>query len=203
MIAAPSGAGKTSLVKALLARRPGLAVSVSHTTRPQRPSEVAGRDYHFVTVPEFLAERDAGGFLEYAEVYGNYYGTHRAEVERSLAEGRTVILEIDWQGAEQVRRSWPGCTSIFILPPSRATLEARLRNRRTDSDEVIARRLAVAEQEMSHFHEFDCVIVNDDFEQAVEQLLGVLDGRTADLGPDRAQLAPLLAGLLAGNAAMR
>jgi guanylate kinase len=196
VIAAPSGAGKTSLVKAVLDRDPGLRVSVSHTTRKQRPTEVAGRDYNFVTVEEFKRLIEKNEFLEHAQVFDNFYGTGRAQVEALRGAGHDVILEIDWQGAQQVRKAQPDCKSVFILPPSRAELETRLRNRKTDSDQVIERRLRDSIADMSHYAEFDCVIVNDHFETAVAQLLAILRG---DLGftAKRPELAPLLTDLLA------
>jgi len=196
VIAAPSGAGKTSLVKAVLARDPSLRVSISHTTRKQRETEVPGRDYHFITVDEFKRLRDAGEFLEHAQVFDNFYGTGRAQVEALRNAGHDVILEIDWQGARQVRKAQPDCTTIFILPPSRRELEVRLRNRKTDSDEVIARRLRDSIADMSHYAEFDRVVVNDQFESAVAQLLEILRGRPG-YGSDRAELRPLIAELLA------
>ncbi|HEY4341987.1 MAG TPA: guanylate kinase [Steroidobacteraceae bacterium] len=196
VISAPSGAGKTSLVKALLARDPQLTVSVSHTTRPPRASEQPGREYWFVTPQEFQERLARGEFLEHARVFDNFYGTGRATVETQLAAGRDVILEIDWQGARQVRASAPGCTTIFILPPSRAALEERLRNRQTDTAEVIARRLRDAVGDMSHYQEFGYVVVNDDFDTACAQLQSILAGAGAALASNRPQLAPLLADLL-------
>jgi guanylate kinase len=196
VISAPSGAGKTSLVKALLRRNPALAVSVSHTTRPRRPTEEEGREYWFVTQQQFRERLDRGEFLEHAQVFDNYYGTGKATVAALLAAGRDVILEIDWQGARQVRQSAPGCTTIFILPPSRAALEERLRSRGTDSDAVIARRLRDAVSDMSHYREFGYVVVNDDFDSACGQLESILAGDGDALRSDRAQLAPLLADLL-------
>jgi guanylate kinase len=196
VISAPSGAGKTSLVKALVERNPGLTVSVSHTTRAPRPHEVAGREYWFVTPQEFQDRLARGEFLEFAKVFDNYYGTGRATVEAVLAAGRDVILEIDWQGARQVRTSAPGCTTIFILPPSRAALEQRLRDRQTDSEAVIARRLQDAVGDMSHYREFGYVVVNDDFGTACEQLQCILAGKGQALTSDRAALAPLLADLI-------
>jgi guanylate kinase len=196
VIAAPSGAGKTSLVKAVLVRDPSLRVSVSHTTRKQRATEVPGRDYHFVTMDEFKRLRDAGEFLEHAQVFDNCYGTGRAQVEALRRAGHDVILEIDWQGARQVRAAQPDCKTIFILPPSRKELEARLRNRKTDSNEVIERRLRDSIADMSHFAEFDCVVVNDDFEDAVRQLLDILRGAQG-YEPGRPALKPLVAELLA------
>jgi len=196
VIAAPSGAGKTSLVKALLERHPELHVSISHTTRARRPTEQAGREYYFVTVPEFQELISKGEFLEYAQVFDNYYGTGRRPVEDQLSQGRNVVLEIDWQGARLVRKAMPECSSIFILPPSRAALEERLRNRQTDSAEVIARRLRDAVGDMSHWSEFDYVVVNDDFERAVTDLARVIAGGGEDLLADRKSLKPLLAELV-------
>jgi guanylate kinase len=169
---------------------------VSHTTRKQRPTELPGRDYHFVDVEEFKRLRDAGEFLEHAPVFDNFYGTGRAQVEALRSAGHDVILEIDWQGAQQVRKAQPDCKTIFILPPSRAELEARLRNRKTDSDQVIERRLRDAVADMSHYAEFDCVVVNDEFESAVAQLLDILRGNPG-YSAKRPELAPLLADLLA------
>ena len=196
VVAAPSGAGKTSLVKALLERKPELRLSISHTTRTRRPTEEHGREYYFVAVPEFQQLVERGDFLEHAQVFDNYYGTGRLPVEERLAQGRNVILEIDWQGAQQVRRAMPEASSIFILPPSRRALEERLRNRQTDSDEVIARRLRDAVSDMSHWNEFDYVVVNDDFDRAVTDLGRIVEGRGQDLAKDRKALTPLLAELL-------
>jgi guanylate kinase len=196
VIAAPSGAGKTSLVKEVLARDPSLKVSVSHTTRKPRAHEVPGEHYHFVGVDEFKRLRDAGEFLEHAEVFDNFYGTGRAQVEALRNAGRNVILEIDWQGARQVRAALPDAHTVFILPPSRSELEARLRNRKTDSEEVIARRLRDSIADMSHYAEFDSVIVNRDFEDAVDQLLQVLRG-SREFSAKRDSLKPLVAALLA------
>ncbi len=187
VIAAPSGAGKTTLVRELLKRNPDLEFSVSYTTRRQRKTEVEGRDYFFVDVAQFLELEEQGQLLESALVFGNHYGTGRRQVEEHLADGRHVILEIDWQGARQVRESMPDCVSIFILPPSREELERRLRDRRTDSDEVILRRLHEASADMTHWKEFDFVIVNGDLETAVDELEAIVAGRgeacsTADPG---------------------
>ncbi len=195
VIAAPSGAGKTSLVKAVLERDPSLRVSVSHTTRKPREQERNGEHYHFVSIPEFERLVGEDAFLEHAQVFDNYYGTGRAQVEALRNAGHDVILEIDWQGAQQVRKAQPDCISIFILPPSRAELEKRLRNRKTDSDEVIARRLRDSIADMTHYDEFDRVIVNRDFETAVGQLLEILRGRPG-YEAGRAELGPLLAELL-------
>lgn len=197
VIAAPSGAGKTSLVKTLLERMPELRLSVSHTTRRMRPTERHGREYYFVpSVEQFQALIDRGEFLEYAQVFDNFYGTGRGPVEAQLSQGHDVILEIDWQGARQVRQAMPECRSIFILPPSRAELEARLRNRGTDSQEVIARRLRDAAGDMAHYHEFDYVVVNDDFETALGALQQIVRGRGEAYDARRAELQPLLARLL-------
>ena len=196
VIAAPSGAGKTSLVEALLASDPALRLSVSHTTRKRRPTEQQGREYHFVSLAEFERLQAAGEFLEHARVFDNCYGTSRGFVEQQLRAGHDVVLEIDWQGAQQVRRALPQCVSIFILPPSRAALAERLARRATDTAEVIARRLADAAGDMSHYREFDYVVVNDDFARAVEDLKRIVAGTAQDLRSDRPQLAPLLAELL-------
>ncbi len=177
VIAAPSGAGKTTLVKSLLQRNPRLRFSVSFTTREKRNTEVEGRDYFFVDEAHFLQLKKAGELLESALVFGNHYGTGRQQVERHLAQGNHVILEIDWQGARQVRESMPECVSIFILPPSREELERRLRDRRTDSDSVIARRLDEARGDMTHWDEFDFVIVNDELDTAVSELEAIVGGR--------------------------
>jgi guanylate kinase len=197
VIAAPSGAGKTSLVKALLQRMPELHVSISHTTRNMRPTEAPGREYYFVSVPEFETLVKRGEFLEHARVFDNYYGTGRQPVEAQLAKGQDVVLEIDWQGAQQVRKALPECKTIFILPPSRRSLEDRLRKRATDSNEVIERRLRDAVGDMTHWREFDYVVVNDDFEHAVGDLMRIVSGRGEDLRAGRPQLQPLLEELLA------
>jgi guanylate kinase len=196
VIAAPSGAGKTSLVKAVLSRDPKLRVSVSHTTRKPRENERDGEHYHFVSLDEFRRLADSGAFLEHAQVFDNYYGTGRAGVDALCAAGHDVILEIDWQGARQVRQAQPDCRSIFILPPSRRSLEERLRNRQTDSEAVIQRRLQDSITDMSHYAEFDRVVVNDDFERAVTDLLGLLRGGSG-FEPARDELKPLIADLLA------
>ena len=196
VIAAPSGAGKTSLVEALLARDPALRLSVSHTTRKRRPTEQEGREYHFVSVPEFERLRDAGEFLEHARVFDNLYGTSRIFVEQQLTAGHDVVLEIDWQGARQVRRAMPQCVSVFILPPSRMALAERLARRATDTPQVIERRLADAAGDMSHYREFDYVVVNDDFARALEDLQRIVAGEAQGLRSDRPQLAALAAELL-------
>jgi guanylate kinase len=195
VIAAPSGAGKTSLVKAVLDRDPRLRVSISHTTRKPRPHERDGVHYHFVSIEEFKRLVAAGEFLEHAQVFDNCYGTSRGSVEALRKAGHDVILEIDWQGAQQVRKVVPDCRTIFILPPSRRSLEERLRNRMTDSEEVIQRRLRDSMTDMSHYSEFDRVVVNDQFEDAVAQLLGVLRGGPG-LESGRDELRPLIRELL-------
>ena len=177
VIAAPSGAGKTTLVKALVDRNPALKFSISYTTREQRATEEHGRDYFFVEVDEFEALRERGELLESALVFDNHYGTSRSQVEQHLSAGSHVILEIDWQGAEQVRESMPDCVTIFILPPSRAELERRLRGRKTDSETVIERRLKDSLGDMSHWGDFDYVIINDDLEDATAELVAVIEGR--------------------------
>ncbi len=174
MIAAPSGAGKSSLVSAFLARHPEWALSISTTTRPPRPGEQHGREYFFTSSKEFVRLRDAGAFLEWAQVHGNFYGTSRDWIEAQLAAQRNIILEIDWQGAQQIRKIFQGAhhapKSVFILPPSLGELETRLRGRGQDTEEVIQRRLAAAADEMSHAREFDYVIINQDFSAALQDL---------------------------------
>ena len=176
VIAAPSGAGKTTLVKALVERNPSLKFSISYTTRQQRTTEEHARDYFFVEKDEFDRLKAEGELLESAVVFDNHYGTSRSQVEKHLSEGHHVILEIDWQGAQQVRESMPDCITIFILPPSRPELERRLRGRKTDSDEVIARRLRDALGDMSHWNEFDHIIINDDLNEATAELEAIIAG---------------------------
>lgn len=197
VISAPSGAGKTSLVKKLLEDDPQLQLSISHTTRKRRPTEVEGREYHFVSSAQFTQLEARGEFLEHARVFDNLYGTARVFVEQQLQAGRDVLLEIDWQGARQVRAHMPQCVSVFILPPSRQALAQRLARRATDTAEVIARRLADAASDMSHYREFDYVVVNDDFAQAVADLKRIIEGRGEDLRSARPALGALLAELLA------
>jgi guanylate kinase len=170
IVAAPSGAGKSTLVNALLEREPGISLSISHTTRPPRPGEQYGRHYYFVERAEFEREVAEGIFLEHAQVHGNFYGTSRRTVQDLLEQGRDVLLEIDWQGAAQIRKAKPDCVSVFILPPSRPELERRLRGRGSDSAEVIDRRLRNSRGEIAHAHEFDYIIVNDRFEDALDGL---------------------------------
>lgn len=174
IISAPSGAGKTSLVQRLLAINSGIQLSVSYTTRAPRPGEEDGRDYHFVSREQFLQMAGRGEFLESAEVYGNLYGTSQIWLQTQLAGGQDMLLEIDWQGAAQVRRLFPNALSVFILPPSIAALQTRLSGRGQDSAEVIAKRMAAAREDISHVAEFDYVIINDQLEQALRELDAVV-----------------------------
>ncbi len=174
VITAPSGAGKTSLIKALLEDEPGLTLSTSYTTRPPRPGEQNGREYHFVDERTFLAMQERGEFLESAQVHGNRYGTSHKTIKETLEQGRDLILEIDWQGARQVRALYPDCVGIFILPPSTHELERRLRGRGQDAEAVIQRRLANAEAEMAHAGEFKYAIINKDFNTARQELARIV-----------------------------
>jgi guanylate kinase len=196
VIAAPSGAGKTSLVRELMKRQPQLQFSISYTTRPPRETERHEHDYFFVSREEFQAMVERGDFLEYATVFDNSYGTSRPQVEGMLERGASVLLEIDWQGARQVRKALPECQSIFILPPSREALEQRLRGRATDSDAVIARRLRDSIADMSHWNEFDYVVINDDFSQAAADLEAIVLGRGDHLRGSRSEIQTLVAALL-------
>lgn len=198
VVAAPSGAGKTSLVRALIERHPEVGVTVSHTTRAPRAHEVDGVNYHFVTPTLFSAMHEAGDFLESATVFGNRYGTSHAEVERMLATGHHIVLEIDWQGAAQVRELRPDATSIFILPPSREVLSTRLKGRGEDSQEAIDIRSAAATEEISHCQDFDYVVVNDDFDTALDALTAIVFDRDPRFAREsqQAALAPLLKQLL-------
>ena len=173
IVAAPSGAGKSSLVNACLARDRNIRLSVSFTSRPPRPGERHAQHYHFVSAGEFTRMIEAGDFFEHASVHGDWKGTARQSVEPQLAAGRDVLLEIDWQGARQVRAAVPDAVGVFILPPSRAALDQRMRKRGQDSEEVMARRLAAAREEMSHYAEFDYVIVNEVFDTAVDEMCAV------------------------------
>ena len=177
IVSAPSGAGKTSLVRALLAADPGVRLSISHTTRAMRPGEVDGRDYHFVTKDTFDAMRARGDFLESAEVHGNFYGTSRGWITERMAAGDDILLEIDWQGALQVRRTMSEAVGIFVLPPSLDALAERLANRATDSPDVIARRMSAARAEIGHVGEFDYVIINTEFEDAARDLIAIVRAR--------------------------
>ena len=174
VITAPSGAGKSSLIDALLKDDPQLRLSVSYTTRAPRPGEVNGREYHFVDDKTFLAMLERSEFLESAEVHGNRYGTSQAVIREALARGQDLMLEIDWQGAQQVRRLYPACVGVFILPPSVAELERRMRARGQDTDEVIRRRMSSAEEEISHSPEFNYAIINKDFDEAKRDLQAII-----------------------------
>ena len=188
VVSAPSGAGKTSLVRELCRRRPQLTMSCSFTTRPRRPNEREGVDYHFVDRERFEQMAAAGHFLEHAEVFGNFYATGKPETDQLLAAGRNVVLEIDWQGAAQARAAMPEARTVFILPPSYAELERRLRGRGSDSEEVIQRRLGEAIDDMSHWREFDYVVINDEFDRAADRLEAILDGHGAASERDNEQL---------------
>jgi guanylate kinase len=188
VIAAPSGAGKTSLVHELLKRDPRLRFSISYTTREQRKSEVDKRDYFFVTHEEFQELVRGNAFLEYAQVFDNWYGTRREQVDRLLDAGHSVLLEIDWQGARQVRERAPEAGSIFILPPNVAELERRLRGRGTDAEAVIQRRLKDSLADMTHWHEFEHVVVNDDFEAAAGRLAAIVGGAGAAFRTDSSEV---------------
>jgi guanylate kinase len=196
VIAAPSGAGKTSLVKALMEREPSLRFSVSYTTRKRRVTERDGVDYHFVDTQQFLDMVAKGEFLEHAQVFDNYYGTALKTVQDSLANGDHLLLEIDWQGADQIRARLPEARSIFILPPSRRALEQRLRQRSTDSEQVIARRLADSATDIAHWSDFDYVVVNDRFEQAIGELQQIVRDRGEHLRGKRPEIVRLAAELL-------
>jgi guanylate kinase len=196
VVSAPSGAGKTSLVRALLdSTGDELVLSVSHTTRMPRPGEVDGRDYHFVDAETFRRMIDDGAFLEYARVFDNYYGTARQGIEAQLTQGRDVILEIDWQGARQVRQALPESVGIFILPPSREALRERLRARGQDDEAVIARRMQDAANEMSHYGEYDYLVINEVFSAARDELAAIIRCRRLRLASQTQRHAALLASL--------
>ncbi|MBB72368.1 MAG: guanylate kinase [Legionellales bacterium] len=195
-IAAPSGAGKTSLVKALAEGDARVKVSISHTTRPQRPGEVDGENYFFVALEDFQTMAQQQAFLEHAEVFGNHYGTSKAWVEKQLEGGFDVILEIDWQGVAQVRQLFANNRSIFILPPSRVALEERLRARGQDDDGVIAERMSKATAEMSHYSEFDYLVVNDDFDQGLTDLRTIFHAERLSLVKQQEKYQQLLSELL-------
>ncbi len=195
IVAAPSGAGKTTLVGELLARDGLIDLSVSHTTRPPRPGEVDGADYHFVDVATFTAMRARGEFLESAEVHGNYYGTSRRWLEERLRAGRDVLLEIDWQGARQVKALFPEAIGVFVLPPSYEELERRLRGRGQDQAEVIERRLTAAREEMQHVGEFEYVIINNDLQEALADLSAVVRAARLRYAEQRERHAALFSNL--------
>ena len=196
VISAPSGAGKTSLVKALLEKTEGIGVSVSHTTRAMREGEQDGIDYNFIDKESFVAMVEQCAFLEHAQVFDNYYGTAVANIEDKLKQGEDVILEIDWQGAAQVRKQLPYAVNIFILPPSQAALEERLRGRGQDNDEIIERRMRDAKSETSHYSEYDYLVVNDDFDNALIELKSIVLARRCRYEAQTQHLAPLLKELL-------
>lgn len=196
VVSAASGTGKTSLVKALLERINNLHVSVSHTTRSQRTGELNGVHYHFTTKEEFLAQVEQDGFIEYAEVFGNYYGTSKATVKQQLDQGHDVLLEIDWQGAEQVRNIFPESKQIFILPPSQFDLKSRLSNRGTDSIEVIEHRLSCAVEDMNQYTKFDYIIINDDFDKALHDLDSVITACRLTMSQQALKHQTLIANLL-------
>jgi guanylate kinase len=196
VVSAPSGAGKTSLVKALMEREPRMRFSVSYTTRKPRPNEVPGRDYHFVSMERFADMLARDEFLEHAQVFDNHYGTGARAVDEALANGEQLLLEIDWQGARQVRARLPEACSIFILPPTRHALEQRLKARSTDSAAVIERRLKDAALDIGHFSEFDYVVINDRFEQALGDLQAIVAGQGSRLAAARPEVVHLVAELL-------
>ena len=197
IISAPSGAGKTSLVNALIEAEPQIRVSVSHTTRAMRPGEVDGVNYHFVERSEFVKMIEHGDFLERAEVFGNLYGTSQSHLQQTLDEGHDLILEIDWQGAEQVRKLMPQARSVFILPPSQEALRHRLNNRGQDSDEIIEGRMREAVSEMSHYVDYDYLIINDDFEHALGDLKSIFRANQLQQKRQQQRFGKLLAELLA------
>lgn len=196
IVAAPSGAGKSSIVNACLARDPGICLSISFTSRAPRPGERHAEHYHFVSVAEFKRMVGAGDFFEHALVHGDWKGTARQSVEPQLAAGKDVLLEIDWQGARQVREQVPEAVSVFILPPSRQALEQRMRARGQDSEVVIAQRLAAAREEMSHYAEFDYVIVNEVFATAVDEMCAIFTASRLRREPQESRHADLIAALL-------
>jgi guanylate kinase len=194
ILSAPSGAGKTTLAKALRDALPDVAISVSYTTRPKRPGEQDGVDYVFVTKPQFLASVESGDFLEHAQVFDNYYGTLRTAVMQLLHQGKNVILDIDWQGARAVKKAMPEAKSIFVLPPSREALVKRLAGRGQDSQAVIERRMCAAVSEMEHYKEFDYQVVNDDFAAALADLKAIIAGKPERIRPLTVDMAALLGG---------
>ena len=195
IVSAPSGAGKSSLVKALLERDPAIRLSISYTTRAPRPGEVDGVHYHFVSQEDFQERLGRGEFLESAEVYGNYYGTSQPWIEAERAAGRDILLEIDWQGAAQVRRLVPDVVSIFILPPSIEELRRRLQGRNSDGEAVIARRMAAAREDISHCLAFDYLVVNDRFDDAVDDLVAIVRAQRLGIRAQERRLADLLLAL--------
>lgn len=195
MVVAPSGAGKSTLVNALLAREPGIRLSISYTTRAPRTGEQNGREYHFTTTDDFLARRQRKEFLESAEVHGNYYGTSRLQIAEQLQAGIDVLLEIDWQGAQQVKRQFPDAVGIFILPPSIAALEDRLKKRGQDDSQVITRRILAAGGEIAHAPEFEYVIINQEFASALSELTAIIQATRCRFPQQAARNASLFAQL--------
>jgi guanylate kinase len=196
IVSAPSGAGKTTLVKLLFQNDSGIRLSISSTTREPRPGESDGCEYHFVDIPNFIEMASHGEFLEWAEVHGNYYGTSKQWIIDEMTAGRDVLLEIDWQGAQQVRKVFPEAIGIFIMPPSLDVLKARLSGRGTDSPETIARRIAAARDEMRHVDEFDYVIINDDLQQALDGLISIVKASRHQYATQRQRHPALFATLL-------
>lgn len=197
IISSPSGAGKSSLISALLKKHQDMQVSVSHTTRAPRPGEIDGEHYHFTDVNSFKSLIEDKGFYEWAEVFGNFYGTSKQAIQEQLAQGIDVFLDIDWQGAQQLRKLMPEVISIFILPPSRDELESRLNKRGQDSAEVIAKRMAQAQSEMSHYDEYDFLLINDDFEQTLLQFESIVLAHRQKTANQQSKYADLLTQLLA------
>ncbi|HEY4542178.1 MAG TPA: guanylate kinase [Noviherbaspirillum sp.] len=195
VVAAPSGAGKSTLVNALLAQEPGIKLSISTTTRPPRPGEQDGREYHFTTAEDFVARAERGEFLEWAEVHGNYYGTSRLTVEKEMKTGTDILLEIDWQGAQQVKKQFPHAVGIFILPPSIAALEERLKKRGQDESHVITRRILAAGGEIAHAPEFEYVIINEEFPVALLELSAIVRSARCRFAQQAARNASLFAQL--------
>ncbi len=195
IVSAPSGAGKTSLLQEVRAQLTDLKVVISHTTRETRPGEIDGQHYHFVSKAEFLRMVEDGEFIEHAEVFGNLYGTSRQEVVNQVAQGEKVVLEIDWQGAQQVRKTIPGAVSIFILPPTVDELEARLRARGQDSESVITGRMNQAHSEISHYNEYEYLVINDNMDEAIQQLIHVFTEPEKYTHPKEDRMTALLSGL--------
>ena len=199
IVSAPSGAGKSSLVRDIVHKLADVVVSVSHTTRPMREGEVDGQDYHFIDESRFNAMVEQGDFLEHAQVFGNYYGTSKQSIEQQLVSGKDVILEIDWQGARQIRQLMSDSKGVYILPPSIDALKQRLSNRGQDSEEVIDARMREAVSEMTHYGEFDYIVINDDFDEAAEQLASIFVCNRLLLDNQQQRNAELLADLLKPN----
>lgn len=199
IVAAPSGGGKTSLVKALVNRVPGMEISISHTTREKRPKEKDGVDYYFVDEAKFVEMIGAGEFLEYAQVFHHYYGTSAGQIEQRLESGLDVVLDIDWQGALQIRHVFPEAVSVFVVPPSLDSLKQRLQARQQDDDHIIQTRMRRARDELSHYPEFDYLIVNDDFEKAAQDLVAIVSAFRLRLERQAARHAKLLSFLLASE----